>query len=307
MPVFEQGYRRYTGEKSKKSRVLAIAWQNVRPAMTWKFWALLLVMLGPYLMYGVLLFVATLGASMFGGRAVVALPPPTVAFQNTGGPPNPAAILGFVQGNPLTLFWELLDQASAAAVIFPAIIGAGLLASDRRTGALQIYFSRPVSRLDYLLAKVLAATSFVAMVTVIPSLLLWIESVAFGSSVNFTWRTWIAPLVIVAGSSLYALWSVALVLSLSAAMRRPAVVAIVSIVAYFVLDGIGNVLVHALRNEGWNLIRPSYAIGTLTASFCGLDLPPWADQPTALAVAVALPLGLLGLVWWRLRAVEVST
>lgn len=307
MPVFEQGYRRYVGERSTGSRIPLIAWENIRPRMKWWGWVLLfLLSFWPYVIYAVLIFMTTLGTTMFGNRAMPPLPPPTVAFASGDGV-NPGAVLGLLQGNMLGLVWELLHHASFASVIFPAVVAAGLLASDRRTGGLQIYFSRPVTKLDYMLGKILAAASFVALTTAAPCFLLWIESVAFGSASTFTWKTWIAPLVILGASSFYALWSVALVMSLSAVMRRPAFVTIVAAFVNLALEGLGAILSEAYRDKAWHVLQPSYAIGTLTAPLCGLQIPDWISAPAAFGIAFVLPVTLLALVWWRLRAVEVST
>jgi ABC-2 type transport system permease protein len=305
VPVFEQGYRRYLGEKSVKSRALPIAWENVRPRMRWWAWAMLLVLLGPYYLYGVLIFVTTVGLGITGGGGTLPAVPPTVAFEGTSNI-NPATVMGLVNSGNLTIFWDLLDHAAAASVIFPAIVGAGLLASDRRTGALQIYFSRPVSRLDYLAGKVIAATAFVALVTAVPSILIWIETVAFGSASTFTWKTWIAPFVIVGASAFYALWSVALLLALSSVVNRPAFVGTLAIVIQMTLKVIGEIL-GATLSKSWSVIVPSRAIGTLTAPLCGLGVPDWISPVAAFGIAFALPLALLTVVWWRLKAVEVAT
>jgi len=309
MPVFEQGYRRYVGERSRASRVLPIAWENMRTRMRWWSWALLLfvtLVFGPYGVYAVLIFVQTIGAAMFGGDAVIAAAPPGMAF-GRAGPFQPGAVLGLINGSPLGLVWELLDHASLASVIFPGVVASGLLASDRRTGALQIYFSRPVTRLEYLFGKVVACASFVALTTVVPCLLLWIETVAFGSTSSYTWRTWVAPFVIVGASGFYALWTVALVLAYSSLMRRPALVAIVAIFTNLSLEGICNVLALSLDDKAWHVIRPSYAIGTLTAPLCGLTVPDWINPAAALGIGLVLPLALLAFVAARIRAVEVST
>jgi hypothetical protein len=306
VPVFEQGYRRYVGERSRKSRVLPIAWENIRTRMRWWGWALLaLLLFWPYLVYSVLTFVATIGAPMFGQVPVAAVAPPREAFSSNHF--GAASVLGLLTQNPLGLTWELLDHASYATVIFPAVVASGLLASDRRTGALQIYFSRPVSRLDYLLGKVVACASFVALTTVVPCLLLWFETVAFGSTSTYTWRTWIAPFVIVGASAFYALWTVALVLAFSSLMRRPALVAILATFTNLALEGIGKVLSLALHDNAWHVIQPSYAIGSLTAPLCGLTVPDWINPVAAISIGLVLPLALLAFVAARLRAVEVST
>jgi ABC-type transport system involved in multi-copper enzyme maturation permease subunit len=306
MPVFEQGYRRYVGERADGSRALAIAWENVRPRMRPWVWALLFVMLfWPYLVYGVLIFVSTVGATMFGASNVRAMNAPTEAFSGTGRN-LVGAVLGMVNGSPLGLTWELLYNSIWAAVVVPAVTCAGLLASDRRTGALQIYFARPVTRWDYLGGKVIAAAFFVALTTAAPCLLLWVESIAFGSSANFTWKTWAAPFATVGASCYYALWSTALVLALSSLMKRPALVAICAVFVFMLMEGTGAILGKTIA-KGWQVLRPSVAIGSVTAPILGMDLPSWVNVPAAYGLGVGLPLLLFAFVVWRIRAVEVVT
>jgi hypothetical protein len=308
MPVFEQGYRRYVGERSTRPRVTSIAWENVRPRLRWWVWVLLFFLLfWPYLIHAVLVFIATLGSGMFGANVVAASGGSEVAFQSLDNF-GPEYVLGMLQGNSLSLHWSLLFQSLFAAVVVASVLGAGLLASDRRTGGLQIYFARPVTRFQYLLGKVLACTFFVALTTAIPCLLIWAETVAFGSVANLTWRTFVAPLSILGSSAFYALWTVALVLSLSSVMRRPVLVAIAAMVVYLVLEAVGAILAETLTNgKGWHVIGPSYAVGAVTAPICGLTLPPWINAPLAFGLAVGVPLALLWFVWWRISAVEVAT
>jgi len=318
MPVFEQGYRRYVGERSTANPAPVIAFESVRTRMRWWCWLLLLgVNSWPYGVFAVMIWLQTIAVSMFGGNSIIPLSPPTYAFE-TQGTFQPGAVIGLIQQNPLGLIWEVLYASSLfGTAVFPAIVGAGLLASDRRTGALQIYFSRPVSRANYLLGKTLACTFFVALTTAIPCLVLWVESVAFGSTSSYTWRTWAAPFVAVGASAFYALWTVALILALSSAMRRPAFVAIFAIFINFLLEAVGAILSETMRGrggaearglgEGWRVIQPSCAIGTMTAPLCGLKIPDYVNVPLAAAIAIGVPAALLWLVWWRLRAVEVST
>jgi hypothetical protein len=56
--------------------------------------------------------------------------------------------------------------------VMAALVGSGLVADDRRTHALHIYFSRPVRRVDYMLGKGLALGLLLALVALVPSVLL---------------------------------------------------------------------------------------------------------------------------------------
>ena len=116
----------------------------------------------------------------------------------------------------------------------------------------------------------------------------------------------IAPFVVVGASAFYALWSVALVLSLSSVMSRPAFAGTVAIVIHLLLETIGAILGHTL-DKSWTVLQPSHAIGTLTAPLCGLGVPDWISPVAAIGIGFGLPVALLSIVWWRLKAVEVST
>jgi ABC-type transport system involved in multi-copper enzyme maturation permease subunit len=315
MPVFEQGYRAYVGEKARTNRAWAIAWENVRPRLRPWVWLLLFaVSFWPYLVHVVLVFMQTVATSL-GASPVAPVLPKQTAFEQVD-PFHGGVILGLIQNNPLALSWEMLFYASMfAPVIFGAVVASGLLASDRRTGALQIYFARPVSRLDYLLGKVAACTFFVALTTAVPCLLIWLESVAFAASSSYTWRTWVAPFSILGASSFHALWVVSLVLCFSSLVRRPAFAAIAVIFVHMALEGIGAILAEVMTHRGaadgagrgWAVIQPSHAIGTVTAPLCGLAIPDWINPFYAFALAVGVPVVLLSFVWWRLKAVEVTT
>lgn len=60
-----------------------------------------------------------------------------------------------------------------ACALLMAMVAGGLIAEDRRTGAMELYFSRPLRRVDYLIGKVLAAGLLPIATLVFPFLLLW--------------------------------------------------------------------------------------------------------------------------------------
>jgi ABC-type transport system involved in multi-copper enzyme maturation permease subunit len=59
--------------------------------------------------------------------------------------------------------------------------GTGLIADDLRSGALLVYFSRPLTRADYVLGKLAVLLALNLAVTALPMLLLWLVAVAFDS------------------------------------------------------------------------------------------------------------------------------
>ncbi len=315
MPIFEQGYRAYHGELSRGSRALAIAWENVRPRLDWRVWVLLLLLLlWPYFFYGILVFAVTVGPQLFGGAAPTLGTAPQVAFESVGRNFG-GSITAMVSGANSSLYWEVLHHGSLiATLIIPAIACAGILASDRRTGALQIYFARPVTRWEYLLGKVLATSFFVALTTAIPALLLWLESMLFNPAGAASVSTWMAPLAILGASAVYAYWTSAVVLAFSASLRRPVVAGLLVIFGQYVAEILGTVIAESFRDpsdpvagKAWQVLRPSYALGGLTAPLFGLQIPEWMNLGVMFGIALGIPTLLFVYVTWRVRAVEVVT
>lgn len=72
---------------------------------------------------------------------------------------------------------SFLGTQMFCTVILLGIAVGGIVADDRRTGAMELYFSRPLSRLDYATGKLLAAALVPASTIVVPFLLLWLAVV----------------------------------------------------------------------------------------------------------------------------------
>lgn len=306
MPIFEQGYRPYTGPVRRGSRALAIAWESFRPRMRWWIWLVTFCFLWwPYLIlagitYVVLIFQQQIGQARF--------QPATLAFES-GGPLDPPRYIAGVLAGSAANFWEILNDAFASSgpVVLAAVACGGILASDRRTGALQIYLSRPVRRLDYLAGKVLAVAGFCSLLTTIPTLLMWGECAALHPSFDFVKATWWVPFSIVGASIVYVVWVAGLVLLLSSLLQRPVLVGTIAIFLYLFLLGLGAILAEALGDLRWRLLCPHYALGGVTAPLFGLGTPEWLSLPLAAIHAIGVPLACFAVVVKRLRAVEVVT
>ena len=76
-------------------------------------------------------------------------------------------------------FREFLDQQSIFVFFVTIYVGAGLIANDRRANALQIYLSKPLTRVDYIVGKLLTLRSFSSAVTWVPAILLLVLQMMF--------------------------------------------------------------------------------------------------------------------------------
>lgn len=82
-------------------------------------------------------------------------------------------------------FENFLTQQLFFTFIISIYAGAGLIANDLRANALQIYLSKAITRRDYLIGKLGVAVFFLALVTLVPGVLLFLLAAAFHSSLEF--------------------------------------------------------------------------------------------------------------------------
>ena len=79
------------------------------------------------------------------------------------------------------MFREFLDQQEVFIFIVSIVIGAGLIADDRRANALQIYLSKPLTRVEYIVGKLMTLAAVLAFVTWLPAMLLLVLQMLFAA------------------------------------------------------------------------------------------------------------------------------
>jgi ABC-2 type transport system permease protein len=156
-----------------------------------------------------------------------------------------------VQGQ--NVFYDTYTPALRALImtVFVAVQAPELVSGDRRYRVLQLYFSRPIRRTTYPLAKLLAFISACLLLIEIPLLLLYVGTV---SSAHGGHQVWLQTRALIPGLALGVLWavliaSVALVLA-SLAARRAYATGIVA-AALFASWVISNILIHATEKSGF--------------------------------------------------------
>lgn len=70
-------------------------------------------------------------------------------------------------------------------ILMLVFAGSGLIADDLKHNSLQIYFSRPLRKKDYLLGKMAVVFFFILAVTLVPSLLVFSFKLIFAGSFKF--------------------------------------------------------------------------------------------------------------------------
>ena len=82
-----------------------------------------------------------------------------------------AALIGdeIFDGELTPEFWELPRQSIAAIVLFTGLVAPEALVRDRRDGMLSLYLSTPLTRITYLLSKVIAVAGTLALIVLLPT------------------------------------------------------------------------------------------------------------------------------------------
>ena len=100
-------------------------------------------------------------------------------------------------------------------LIVVARVGAGVIANDLKARALPIYFAKPVTPATYLLGKGAVVASFVALVTLVPSLAAFVLGIALTGGPGTWAQVFTLAVDLTASGALVCVVSAAVILALS--------------------------------------------------------------------------------------------
>jgi len=276
MPIHDQGYRRYVGLRGAHGRAWwIIARTQLMSAVRVKvFVALLLASWIPFVARGVQIYLA----STFQQVAILAATAQT--------------------------FREFLGQQGLFIFLVTVSLG-GAIADDRRANALQLYLSKPLTRVEYIVGRMVPALIVLMWVTFVPAMLLLLLQVAFSGSTTFLRQNlFLIPAITLVSlvQSLLATFTIMALSSLSKSRRFVSIMyaglIIFSTAIYQVLRGITG-------SRTWAAISPSQMLDVLADAVFRIRAQP----PVPVWVAVTVLLALIAVCVWvlerRVRAVEV--
>ncbi len=278
-PIHDQSYRRYTGVRQEPGTAwLVIAATGIRTVLTKKFfWLVLLAAWGQFFVRAVMFYLS----ANFSNLDLLA--PSVETFRQ---------------------FFEIQEIFVLFVTVY---VGSGLIANDRRSNALQIYLSKPLTRAEYVAGKLGTLLFFLLLVTLVPALMLLFLEMMFSASLAFVG----ANLFLLPAITLYALVEVLLsaftmlaLSSLSTSARYTAMlyagVVLFTAAVFGIVNGITN-----SSSLAWLSFRANLdQIGDVI-----FRLQPRFESPWLLSVVVVALL--IGLSVWvlerRVRGVEVVT
>jgi len=192
----------------------------------------------------------------------------------------------------------------ACAVFLAALAGPGLVAPDLANNALPLYFSRPLTRWSYALARLTVLMGMLSIVTWIPGLLLFGLQIGLAGGWWFL-ANWTLGAGMVVGFLLWLLVLSLVAMASSAYVKWRVVAGAVSLAFFFILAGVSAMIDEVLRVSWGHILDPAWAVNRVWATLLGVD--PLAG-PGAVASMLALSTYILLLVLVierKLRPVEV--
>jgi ABC-2 type transport system permease protein len=190
------------------------------------------------------------------------------------------------------------------AVFLAALAGPGLVAPDLANNALPLYFSRPLTRWSYALARLTVIVGMLSVVTWIPGLLLFGLQVGLAGGWWFL-ANWTLGAAMVAGFLLWLLILGLVAMASSAYVKWRVVAAAVSLAFFFILSGVSAMIGEVFRVTWAYVLDPAWAVNRVWCTLLGVDPP---RGPGAFASSVSLAVLILLLVFVierKLRPVEV--
>jgi ABC-2 type transport system permease protein len=193
---------------------------------------------------------------------------------------------------------------SVFAVFLSALAGPGLIAPDLANNALPLYFSRPLTRWSYALARLTVLVGMLSIVTWIPGLILFGLQVGL-AGVSWLQVNWTLGAGLVVGLLLWVLILGLVAMASSAYVKWRIVAAGVSLGFFFILAGVAEMIDQVFRVTWGHIIDPAWSVNQVWCALLGVD-PPKGPGAAASAVALVLIVILLVLVIERkLRPVEI--
>lgn len=200
IPIADVSYRNYDGPlKAHPLRWWIIASGMLRTTLRkWWFWVPAALVLPAYFISGFLLYL----------RSQL--------------PPEAADLL--VHRPMSGLFYDAYHYSLFWIFILALLVGSGSIAGDNRANALQIYLSKPLTRLDYLAGKWAGVFLLLAGAALAPAVILYLYCLASYQSQGFLKDNPHLWLQILAACALTGALHASLLVGMSAWSRRPMLV-----------------------------------------------------------------------------------
>lgn len=217
----------------------------------------------------------------------------------------------FPEQNLITVnaaFFRLLMEIQLIWFILLGIYpGTGLIANDLRWNAIQLYLSKPLTKVDYVVGKLAIIGTLLLGVTLVPGLLLFALELGFSSDFSFLLENWWVPFAIVIYSVVASFSWGMIVLALSSLSKSSRFVGVTLIALIFLSGAFGAFFAAVTRNSAAMTLSVLDELKMLTYLLFG-GTSEFGDHELLALVMLAILVGISALILRsRVRAVEIVT
>jgi ABC-2 type transport system permease protein len=278
VPIHDQGYRRYGGARNAQGRTW---WVIARSGLLErlrerKFIGLLIASWLPFLVYAVLTYLSA----------------------------NYGQVVSAVRMTPET-FGQFFAWQALFVFFITIYVGSGLIANDRRANALQIYLSKPLTRVEYIVGKLATLVVLLVGVTWLPAMLLLLLQTLFAGNTTFVRENLFLLPAITLYAAAHVFVAAFVMLALSSLSKSRRFVAIMYAGLFLFTTPMYQALRGITRSRSWVWISPHDTLEVLRNTVFRSPVPPAIPAWAAVLVVVILIVVSIVVLERRVRGVEV--
>ncbi len=190
------------------------------------------------------------------------------------------------------IIWSLLLMAffrypqGLLMILLVGMIAPTLISLDFRSRAFLLYFSRPITPLEYIFGKALVVWTYLAAVTTLPALVLYVLGVLLSPNLDVVLYTWDLPFRILAASLVLMLPTTSLALFFSSMTTESRYAGF----SWFALWGLGVSAYYILPRQ-WSMVSLYHMLGRVQEWVFGLptDLDNVSSAAVLLLILTVMP------------------
>ncbi|MBP86755.1 MAG: hypothetical protein CMJ64_08570 [Planctomycetaceae bacterium] len=277
MPIHDLGYRAWEGKPaSHVMRWAVIANTGIR--LAWKsYWLRRLMFISwiPVVGMGIFLFIFENSLDHPTERAMLVRfveRNPFIPPLNLGTSPDEGEARREAWSSAMLLLFRYPQLVAMLFVV--GLIAPTLISGDMQSRAFLLYFSRPIERTDYLIGKSAIVWFYLAMITTLPALALYVLGASLSPDLSVVAYTWDIPLRILGASIWLMLPTTAVALCFSS-MTMESRYAAVGWVAIWVLGWVAYGILAPLSGSAldsqWSLLSFHHTLGRVQAWIFGVE------------------------------------
>ncbi len=267
MPIYTKSYRKYEGQPRRRFRWLVIVEQEIKTLAKFRVFKALVLIACLHIILRMLQIVA------YDVLAQDPNHPLQIVFAN----------LDIAYIGPNTFFSFLYLQTTVTFIVL-LYAGAGMICNDFKNNLMEVYFSKPLTWLDYSLGKTMTLVLLGLSITAVPGVLMVLLHNLLLPGMHTLSASWWWPLSIIAYSTLVVVPMALCILACSSLLpsqNYAAIAVIMALVANSSLGGLLAGMLHqrnylavsfplALRRIGETVFRDNRILFTLSWHWCFL-------------------------------------